>query len=108
MAEIRLIDANALRNEVYHAVLDVADSPMPNDYASKLAVKMGALIQKKIEDAPTIDAEPIKHGIWEEEPYVWRCSECQKWLMLEQGDADMNFCPHCGARMDGGDKNADK
>lgn len=54
-----------------------------------------------IDSAPAVDAEPVKHGIWEEDPYVWRCSECQKWVMVEQGDADMNFCTHCGARMDG-------
>lgn len=55
MAEIRLIDANALKNEVLHAVFEVADTPMPNEYASKLALKMGELIQKKIDEAPTVE-----------------------------------------------------
>lgn len=58
-------------------------------------------IFKMVATALPVDAEPVKHGIWEEEPYIWRCSECHKWIMLEQGDAEMNFCTHCGARMDG-------
>ena len=55
MAEIRLIDAIALKNEVLRVVLEVADTPMPNEYASKLALKMGKLIQKKIDEAPTVE-----------------------------------------------------
>ena len=42
-----------------------------------------------------------KQGRWEDDPYVFKCSECHKWLVLERGDADMNFCPHCGAKMEG-------
>ena len=57
MAEIRLIDANALKNEVLRAVFEVADTPMPNEYASQLALKMGELVQKKIDDAPTVKVE---------------------------------------------------
>lgn len=42
-----------------------------------------------------------KHGKWLDDPYIWKCSERGKWLMIEQGDADMNYCPHCGKPMDG-------
>lgn len=60
MAEIRLIDANALKNEVLRIVFEIADTPMPNDHTSKLALKMGELIQKVIDEAPTVDAEVIE------------------------------------------------
>ena len=47
--------------------------------------------------------EPVRHGMWEDDNYVWKCNLCHKCLMIEQGDADMNYCPNCGAKMsDGG------
>lgn len=29
------------------------------------------------------------------------CSICDRKIVVEQGDMDMNYCPHCGARMVG-------
>ena len=43
--------------------------------------------------------EPVRHGMWEDDKYVWKCNLCHKCLMIEQGDADMNYCPNCGAKM---------
>ena len=56
-----------------------------------------------VEDAPTVDAEPVKHGKWEnyiadtgvEHWRVIRCSECEK-VAIER----YNYCPNCGARME--------
>ena len=49
-----------------------------------------------------------KHGTWEEHDYiddvVYTCSVCgEDWVTLEGTPADnlWNYCPHCGARMDG-------
>lgn len=85
----RLIDANAL-----HMIL----------------VKMkgfGELTAKKairaVENAPTIDAEPVRHAKWiktdeSDEFYgrLYRCSSCNTFVI---GDMD-NYCPFCGSRMD--------
>ena len=56
-----------------------------------------------IEQAPTVDARPVVHGRWkfdtDGDPY---CSVCRKYaglLRIESG----NYCPNCGAKMDGGD-----
>lgn len=46
-----------------------------------------------------IEAQPVKRGRWEltNNPSFRKCSECGK-----KHDRDVtNFCPHCGARMDG-------
>lgn len=48
-----------------------------------------------------IDAEPVKHGRWIEVchypyPSTFKCSLCGK----EHG-GEGNYCPNCGARMDG-------
>lgn len=64
-----------------------------------------------IENMPAANVQPVKHGYWEEvtEYGGWgdthyRCSVCGEEWYLEDGkpkDNNMNFCPRCGARMDG-------
>jgi len=58
--------------------------------------------------APTIDAEPLKHGEWVHEGFdymteqeCWSrlpcfCSECKQ----ETKAYFHNYCPNCGAKMD--------
>jgi hypothetical protein len=54
-----------------------------------------------VDDADTIDAEPVRHGRWlrlDEAP-EWdqrRCSECGDISCCQR-----NYCPNCGAKMDG-------
>lgn len=53
-----------------------------------------------------IEAEPIRHGKWEYdvETAGFKCTECGKriWGMtLEIASGDINYCPKCGAKMDG-------
>lgn len=57
---------------------------------------------------PTIEAEPVRHGEWEFDPesYTWNCSECHD--CEEDGCMDgsvlSNYCPNCGAKMDGAER----
>ena len=53
-----------------------------------------------IEAAPTIEAEPVKHGRWDEKKRFVECSACGERRMITH-----NFCPNCGAKMDGGTEN---
>jgi PHP family Zn ribbon phosphoesterase len=59
---------------------------------------------KLVKDAPTIEAEPVRHGRWVSDTGSWllgRCSQCREiysWDSL----AGSNYCPNCGAKMDGG------
>ena len=52
-----------------------------------------------IDNAPTID--PVRHGYWKEtdDPMFRACSVCG---YLEWRGLWNNYCPECGARMDGG------
>lgn len=50
---------------------------------------------------PTEDVQKVKHGYWEDDEYMYICNICGKWLDITQGTADMNYCPNCGAKMDG-------
>ena len=62
--------------------------------------------RKRLDDAA--DVAPVRHGQWE--PYVeclrWRCSECGSFIDIDPideiiGKSLPNFCPQCGAKMDG-------
>lgn len=61
---------------------------------------------KLIDDEPTVDAQEVKHGYWQnkyrsgttiKEGVVSSC--CDMW-----NNRKSQFCPNCGARMDGEEK----
>lgn len=90
MSEVRPIDANALKK-----------------YLSEFNYDMALRI---VDIQPTIEAEPVRHGRWKKKNGEIYCTNCKKskWsesfeLMLRGFD----FCPKCGARMDGGAENGD-
>jgi predicted RNA-binding Zn-ribbon protein involved in translation (DUF1610 family) len=45
--------------------------------------------------------EERAHGQWQGKPYVSLCSVCGKWIAFAHGDMVLNYCPNCGAKMDG-------
>ena len=59
-----------------------------------------------VNEQPTVDAVPVVHGWWENHPHQFgfvRCSvchDCNIWGEWADGKK-WQFCPHCGARMDG-------
>lgn len=67
------------------------------------------ILCKELDRVPAADVAPVVHGRWIEytkviipEPYnkweqAWKCSECG----FNDGFVAYNFCPNCGARMDG-------
>ena len=62
-----------------------------------------------VEIVRTSNYAPVVHGRWEELDDPWgdthyRCSVCGCEWFLEAGTPEengMNYCPRCGARMDG-------
>ena len=73
------------------------------DAFDKRLVRLGALsIKSALDEEPTIEAEPVRHGRWIYKPYenddaVWlyHCSECNAVSALA-----WNYCRECGAKMD--------
>ena len=55
----------------------------------------------EIVKAPTIEAEPVKHGRWlDGEDYMF-CSKCgMQWNYCDNDTQDFKYCPNCGAKMD--------
>ena len=87
--------------------------PIDADALYMELVKMkdfGELTAKKairvVEKAPTIEAEPVRHGKWvkadsqqyfrKHYPY-FTCSECG---YRKDSQKKWDYCPNCGARMD--------
>ena len=99
MPDVRLIDANALRKDIH------------TSYSDDLG------ILEHIDNAPTVDAQLVKHGRWiEVRRHMdadgcivtdYKCSECGFMLRdTNPDDRDSEFyCYHCGADMRGGAKN---
>lgn len=100
MDKIRLIDAELLTTNIAQIAKNCARSDAQKALIGRILFM--------IDNMPTIEAEPVKHGRWIEnsdpgqninEHYM--CSECgctfHNW-------ANDNYCPNCGARMDGEDK----
>ena len=94
MSEQRLIDANAL--PVYQRTIRYNTDEYVQEY----------VLAYDVRTAPTVDAVEVVHGRWEinEKFADYECSVCK------QGDIiapyfkrlKMNYCPNCGAKMDGG------
>lgn len=72
----------------------------------------GRPIRRVIDEAPTVDAVPVVHGRWKPKPYYkvdgnggvfkycdfYLCSKCATERPIVP---PYNYCPNCGARMDG-------
>lgn len=55
----------------------------------------------------SLDVRPVVRGKWERKRYgPWasglKCSECELLFDIATDQPSWNFCPNCGARMDGG------
>lgn len=78
----RLIDADALLQAIIN---------YPYGYRG--------MIESEIENQPTVDAEPVRHGKWKEHNdypgLAYLCSECGYFTTDRS-----RFCRNCGARMD--------
>lgn len=84
---MRLIDADALKET----------------FRKEYKVTGHGIIGNIIDEEPTVDAVPVRHGKWIFNPKdaiemmftLPKCSECG----AESVDGG-NYCPNCGARMD--------
>lgn len=60
--------------------------------------------QKNIRKIPAADVAPVVHGEWCWEGKFKACSRCGSYVEWNEtlGANFWNFCPYCGAKMDGG------
>lgn len=91
----RLIDADALKEAALRNGLTVR--------LDRYTGRWPCLLVMDIANAPTIEAAPIVHGVWEktsETMPIYRCSVCHERNLFKNGDnVFSNYCPNCGAKM---------
>lgn len=103
--EIRLIiDANALK-EYMCSICDNRERCEDREQVCSLIAD--------IDEQPTIEVEPVKHGRWKHSKAGglptnrFVCSECDGLVQVStyRNRCMFNYCPNCGAKMDGGADN---
>lgn len=87
----RLISADALMREVETCISN--NKQLIDEWFANV-------ITDAIDEQPTVDAEPVRHGLWNPKitelwTMVFKCSECQ-----ENSNIRWAYCPYCGAKMD--------
>lgn len=93
---MRMIDGDALLNGFdVRKVTEYDESGCGFDYK--------AVPVEAIKTAPTIDAEPVRHGEWllrhVGHGHYWECSACHTNPCIYV-TSNTKFCPNCGAKMD--------
>ena len=105
---MRLGDLDALK-EMVNKIKDT-DYGSIFDYTAHREVRNVLRdIKHLIDNAPTIEAEPVRHGvwIWDEANECYICSVCGEAALNNYRGLSVasNGCPHCRAKMKG-DRNA--
>ena len=73
------------------------------DAAKLLGYIFGVDVVRRLHEVPAADVVPVVHGRKIEDGDIgcfWLCSLCGECLPY-----GANYCPNCGAKMDGGDEN---
>lgn len=101
---MRLIDADELEPQMKYAHLFYENG---TENLGMTRVLLGSAVK----NAPTIEAEPVRHGHWVAEPDGGtRCSVCKQTVKEDSNGvavpvdlSAMPYCPKCGAKMGAAD-----
>ena len=93
---MRLVDAEELERLFYEQV-------------ERGATDLFDAFEDALQDAQTVDAVAVVPGQWIEDHDYLKCPECgvmvkRDFTFFDVGD--WNFCPNCGAKLEGGAENA--
>lgn len=102
MPGARLIDANAAADKIMREIETHVDEIGIG--ATAILIAFARALRDET-DFPTIEAEPVRHGRWNyrhEDDWCY-CTACGTDAEGSDGEClETDYCPHCGARMDGG------
>ena len=95
----RLIDKDYFKDMLLAWEKELSENP---NAESDIQIDMIRQFCNSVEDFPTIEAEPIRHGQWVVNNHygVIECSSCGYGRVWGGG----NYCSYCGAKMDGDSK----
>ena len=103
---MRLIDADALNEELSSLGMTITGLRAGKGVLNEFMMEYRKSVLQIVEDAPTIEAEPVRHGKWIEKRQMiawcdddvdvyYTCSACEA-----DSPCEYPFCPNCGAKMD--------
>ena len=77
-----------------------------DDLHTQLMYRMGSDDMKRrlgewVKTLPSVDVAPVVHSRWEYKCGEIRCPECGNRIHRIDLSGCLNFCPNCGAKMDG-------
>lgn len=99
----RYIDVDLLIEELKE--LQQAHSPSLSK-ATNAGIDLGlSIARRQARKAPTADVVEVKHGEWVKEGCgLLVCNKCKfEYAHAGMPDEGLNYCPNCGAKMDGGE-----
>lgn len=110
---MRLINADAVRlkfQQIFDIYRETIDAVKCRPGAVENAIKLCTMY---LDEQPTIEAEPVRHGRWKFEKGDnkatidgWICTACNYGYHTKVPYFEcFKYCPMCGARMDGGADN---
>ena len=103
-SEKRLIDPEVLIQKLQEAVAHKG-----------MGAAIAGILIRYIESLPTVDAVEVVHGRWISEVVrkpdwkgkmrdYYQAASCSFCHNPDQGHGTSNYCPNCGAKMDGGNE----
>ena len=101
---MKLIDADALAakwNSLLSRMQMVDDGAYPVDFIAVIY---------DLNNTPAVDAVPVVHGRWSPSTIQYGfviCNVCGDWRSSHWVEDRFNYCPNCGAKMDGERKGDD-
>lgn len=76
-------------------------SLFPTSDECKTAREIAKACAEAVRQMEAVDAEPVRHSHWHYHgDGHFFCCGCKKYIVCIGGDADLNYCPNCGAIMD--------
>ena len=98
----RYIDAKITLKTIDKAIADYTEHDDVLRFLSDLRLA--------VLDAPTADVEEVRHGHWNKTcvPDIYQCDVCKRPVKMDElcdSEVMREYCPKCGAKMDGEELN---
>ena len=101
--------AEYIEREALIEAFENADTDLCEDYGDTCDWGYGIkLVKEIVRSVPAAAVAPVVHGRWEqtEAPFMNECEDCSVCGYRTVWGHRFNYCPNCGAKMDGGEANA--
>lgn len=99
----KYINADALKANVKEMEVFVDANDFGRDIDYHMLTYLLERIEKSlidiIDNMEAADVAPVVYAEWGMRRFAVVCNRCHKDIEVERGDAELNFCPNCGARM---------